>query len=187
MRMVQEHHVQPALHVRARLKRQREGRRRSDPYLDAGAPKITPAAAMSPSVQSAGTNPVPDTGTQGWERPEGPGLGHSGSFHQSRCKAAGIAAPVAPQGKGKVGSSSDKGQEEGTATTTPLGRNPWAEAAARVPLQHRFFTCEDRSRSMKHIKETFTKMNKNGIYKAMGEFDIFINYIEKYLMMKRRN
>ncbi|NWT11783.1 IL10 protein, partial [Vireo altiloquus] len=52
---------------------------------------------------------------------------------------------------------------------------------------HRFFTCEERSRSMKHIKETFTKMNKNGIYKAMGEFDIFINYIEKYLTMKRRN
>lgn len=83
-------------------------------------------------------------------------------------------------------------------------------------MQHRFFTCEERSRSMKHIKETFTKvrpwkenlsrhctshirdshtkhtrlslqMNKNGIYKAMGEFDIFINYIEKYLTMKRRN
>ncbi|NXE92788.1 IL10 protein, partial [Menura novaehollandiae] len=51
---------------------------------------------------------------------------------------------------------------------------------------HRFFTCEERSRSMKHIKETFTKMNKNGVYKAMGEFDIFINYIEKYLTMKTR-
>ncbi|NXR17771.1 IL10 protein, partial [Cinclus mexicanus] len=52
---------------------------------------------------------------------------------------------------------------------------------------HRFFTCEERSRSMKHIKETFTRMSKNGIYKAMGEFDIFINYIEKYLTMRRRN
>ncbi|NWV36276.1 IL10 protein, partial [Grantiella picta] len=52
---------------------------------------------------------------------------------------------------------------------------------------HRFFTCEERSKSMKHIKETFTKMHQNGIYKAMGEFDIFINYIEKYLMMKRGN
>ncbi|NXQ61993.1 IL10 protein, partial [Anthoscopus minutus] len=50
---------------------------------------------------------------------------------------------------------------------------------------HRFFTCEERSRSMKHIKDAFSKMNKNGIYKAMGEFDIFINYIEKYLTMKR--
>ncbi|NWZ70305.1 IL10 protein, partial [Acrocephalus arundinaceus] len=52
---------------------------------------------------------------------------------------------------------------------------------------HRFFTCEESSRSMKHIKETFTRMNQNGIYKAMGEFDIFINYIEKYLTMRRRN
>lgn len=30
-------------------------------------------------------------------------------------------------------------------------------------------------------------MDKNGIYKAMGEFDIFINYIEKYLTMRRKN
>ncbi|NXF12219.1 IL10 protein, partial [Smithornis capensis] len=51
---------------------------------------------------------------------------------------------------------------------------------------HRFFTCEERSKSMKHIKETFTKMDQNGIYKAMGEFDIFITYIEKYLTMKGR-
>ncbi|NXO27690.1 IL10 protein, partial [Cisticola juncidis] len=50
---------------------------------------------------------------------------------------------------------------------------------------HKLFTCEDRSRSMKSIKETFSKMNTNGIYKAMGEFDIFINYIEKYLTMRR--
>ncbi|NXF30139.1 IL10 protein, partial [Nyctibius bracteatus] len=51
---------------------------------------------------------------------------------------------------------------------------------------HRFFTCEKRSKAIKHIKETFDKMNENGIYKAMGEFDIFINYIEEYLLMKRR-
>ncbi|NXR08982.1 IL10 protein, partial [Semnornis frantzii] len=51
---------------------------------------------------------------------------------------------------------------------------------------HRFFTCEKRSKAIKHIKETFDKMNENGIYKAMGEFDIFINYIEEYLMLKRK-
>lgn len=51
---------------------------------------------------------------------------------------------------------------------------------------HRFFTCEKRSKTIKHIKETFEKMNENGVYKAMGEFDIFINYIEEYLMMKRK-
>ncbi|NXA92485.1 IL10 protein, partial [Melanocharis versteri] len=50
---------------------------------------------------------------------------------------------------------------------------------------HRFFTCEERSRSVKHIKETFSKMHSNGIYKAMGEFDIFINYVEKFLTMRR--
>ncbi|XP_009895472.2 interleukin-10 [Dryobates pubescens] len=52
---------------------------------------------------------------------------------------------------------------------------------------HRFFTCEKRSKTLRHIKETFDKMNEQGIYKAMGEFDIFINYIEEYLLMKRKN
>ncbi|NWX43299.1 IL10 protein, partial [Steatornis caripensis] len=51
---------------------------------------------------------------------------------------------------------------------------------------HRFFTCEKRSKTIKHIKETFDKMDESGIYKAMGEFDIFINYIEEYLLMKRK-
>uniref|UniRef100_G1MXH5 Interleukin family protein n=1 Tax=Meleagris gallopavo TaxID=9103 RepID=G1MXH5_MELGA len=50
---------------------------------------------------------------------------------------------------------------------------------------HHFFTCERRSKVIKQIKETFEKMDENGIYKAMGEFDIFINYIEEYLLMKR--
>ncbi|NWX03794.1 IL10 protein, partial [Caloenas nicobarica] len=51
---------------------------------------------------------------------------------------------------------------------------------------HRFFTCEKRSKTIKHIKETFDKMHENGIYKAMGEFDIFINYVEEYLLMRRK-
>uniref|UniRef100_A0A8C8S6R4 Interleukin family protein n=1 Tax=Pelusios castaneus TaxID=367368 RepID=A0A8C8S6R4_9SAUR len=49
---------------------------------------------------------------------------------------------------------------------------------------HRFFTCENRSQTLKQIKETYDKLQEKGIYKAMGEFDIFINYIEEYLMMK---
>uniref|UniRef100_A0A8C3MX44 Interleukin family protein n=1 Tax=Geospiza parvula TaxID=87175 RepID=A0A8C3MX44_GEOPR len=52
---------------------------------------------------------------------------------------------------------------------------------------HKFFTCEERSRSMEHVKEAYSRMKRNGIYKAMGEFDIFINYIERYLTMKRRS
>ncbi|XP_030418571.1 interleukin-10 [Gopherus evgoodei] len=49
---------------------------------------------------------------------------------------------------------------------------------------HRFFTCEKRNQTLKQIKETYDKLQEKGIYKAMGEFDIFINYIEEYLMMK---
>ncbi|NXC41399.1 IL10 protein, partial [Penelope pileata] len=57
---------------------------------------------------------------------------------------------------------------------------------AKMQRCHRFFMCEKRSKTIKQIKETFEQMDENGIYKAMGEFDIFINYIEEYLLMKRR-
>ncbi|XP_067387790.1 interleukin-10 [Emydura macquarii macquarii] len=51
---------------------------------------------------------------------------------------------------------------------------------------HRFFFCENRSRTIEQIKETYNKLQEKGLYKAMGEFDIFIDYIEEYLRMKIR-
>ncbi|KAF7254567.1 Interleukin-10 [Varanus komodoensis] len=52
---------------------------------------------------------------------------------------------------------------------------------------HRFFICERKNKAIKNIKETYKKLHVKGIYKAMGEFDIFIDYIEEYLRMKMRN
>ncbi|XP_074833707.1 interleukin-10 [Carettochelys insculpta] len=49
---------------------------------------------------------------------------------------------------------------------------------------HRFLICERRNHTLKQIKETYNKLQEKGIYKAMGEFDIFISYMERYLMMK---
>ncbi|NWZ93235.1 IL10 protein, partial [Nesospiza acunhae] len=69
----------------------------------------------------------------------------------------------------------------------PWGGTLGLRLCSGVPLQHKFFTCEERSRSMEHVKKTYSRMKRNGIYKAMGEFDIFINYIERYLTMRRRN
>ncbi|XP_060089241.1 interleukin-10 [Heteronotia binoei] len=51
---------------------------------------------------------------------------------------------------------------------------------------HRFLICEKKSKTIKNIKETYEKLQEKGIYKAMGEFDIFINYIEEYLILKTR-
>ncbi|XP_029429583.1 interleukin-10 [Rhinatrema bivittatum] len=51
---------------------------------------------------------------------------------------------------------------------------------------HRFLACERRSKTMKELKETYTQMKDKGIYKAMGEFDIFINYIEAYVMERKK-
>ncbi|XP_053562563.1 interleukin-10 [Bombina bombina] len=51
---------------------------------------------------------------------------------------------------------------------------------------HNFLPCDRKSRTVKQIKETYKKMQAKGIYKAMGEFDIFIDYIEDYLMSKKK-
>ncbi|XP_030077477.1 interleukin-10 [Microcaecilia unicolor] len=50
----------------------------------------------------------------------------------------------------------------------------------------RFLACEKRSRTIKQIKEVYHQMKEKGIYKAMGEFDIFINYIETYVMERKK-
>ncbi|XP_007668455.1 interleukin-10 [Ornithorhynchus anatinus] len=50
---------------------------------------------------------------------------------------------------------------------------------------HRFLPCEKRSKAIEEIKETYGQLKEKGIYKAMGEFDIFINYLESYLMQPK--
>lgn len=58
-------------------------------------------------------------------------------------------------------------------------------AEVSVEAEHSWGFCTaraaDESRAAFHLQ-----MDENGIYKAMGEFDIFINYIEEYLLMRRR-
>ncbi|XP_054836399.1 interleukin-10 [Eublepharis macularius] len=51
---------------------------------------------------------------------------------------------------------------------------------------HRFLICEKKNKTIENIKETYEKLQEKGIYKAMGEFDIFIDYIEEYLILKTR-
>ncbi|XP_063156152.1 interleukin-10 [Candoia aspera] len=51
---------------------------------------------------------------------------------------------------------------------------------------HRFFICERKNKTVKAIKDTYEKLQDKGIYKAIGEFDIFVDYIEQYLIMKMK-
>ncbi|KAM5179722.1 interleukin-10 [Mantella aurantiaca] len=51
--------------------------------------------------------------------------------------------------------------------------------------QH-FLPCDRKSKAMKQIKEKYNKLKDQGIYKAVGEFDIFIDYIEEYLMSRKK-
>ncbi|AGZ95321.1 IL-10-like protein [Goatpox virus] len=44
-----------------------------------------------------------------------------------------------------------------------------------------FLHCENND-EIKTVKAIFNKLKDKGIYKAMGEFDIFINYVEKYIV-----
>ncbi|ETE64286.1 Interleukin-10, partial [Ophiophagus hannah] len=52
---------------------------------------------------------------------------------------------------------------------------------------HRFFICERKNKTVKAVKDTYEKLRDKGIYKAIGEFDIFVDYIEQYLLMKMKN
>lgn len=51
---------------------------------------------------------------------------------------------------------------------------------------HQFLPCENKSKAVEEVKSAFSKLQERGVYKAMGEFDIFINYIEAYMTMKMR-
>ncbi|XP_068121694.1 interleukin-10 [Hyperolius riggenbachi] len=51
--------------------------------------------------------------------------------------------------------------------------------------QH-FLPCDRKSKAIKQIKETYNKLKDRGIYKAVGEFDILIDYIEEYLMSRKK-
>ncbi|XP_008582934.1 PREDICTED: interleukin-10 [Galeopterus variegatus] len=57
----------------------------------------------------------------------------------------------------------------------------------RLRRCHRFLPCENKSKSVEQVKSTFSKLQEKGVYKAMSEFDIFINYIEDYMTMKMKN
>ncbi|KAJ6659905.1 hypothetical protein lerEdw1_018361 [Lerista edwardsae] len=52
---------------------------------------------------------------------------------------------------------------------------------------HKFFICEKKRSAINYVKETYKQLQDKGLYKAMGEFDIFVNYIEEYLIMKMKN
>ncbi|XP_064425198.1 interleukin-10 [Latimeria chalumnae] len=56
----------------------------------------------------------------------------------------------------------------------------------KITLCQNFFACSNKSRAVKRIKETYNKLQEKGVYKAMGELDIFIDYIEDYLIAKKK-
>ncbi|XP_056416679.1 interleukin-10 [Hyla sarda] len=51
--------------------------------------------------------------------------------------------------------------------------------------QH-FLPCDRKSKAVQQIKKKYSTLKEQGIYKAVGEFDIFIDYIEEYLMTRRK-
>ncbi|XP_034369443.1 interleukin-10 isoform X1 [Arvicanthis niloticus] len=52
---------------------------------------------------------------------------------------------------------------------------------------HRFLPCENKSKAVEQVKNDFNKLQDKGVYKAMNEFDIFINCIEAYMSIKMEN
>ncbi|XP_045837922.1 interleukin-10 [Meles meles] len=56
----------------------------------------------------------------------------------------------------------------------------------RLRRCHRFLPCENKSKAVEQVKSAFSKLQERGVYKAMSEFDIFINYIETYTTMRMK-
>ncbi|KAM4613797.1 interleukin-10 [Polymixia lowei] len=48
-----------------------------------------------------------------------------------------------------------------------------------------YFSCQ-KPFDIKNLNSTYNQMESKGLYKAMGELDLFFNYIETYLASKRR-
>lgn len=57
----------------------------------------------------------------------------------------------------------------------------------RLRRCHRFLPCENKSKAVEQVKSDFNKLQDQGVYKAMNEFDIFINCIEAYMMIKMKS
>ncbi|XP_029414658.1 interleukin-10 isoform X2 [Nannospalax galili] len=57
----------------------------------------------------------------------------------------------------------------------------------RLRRCHRFLPCENKSKAVEKVKNDFSKLQEKGVYKAMSEFDIFINCIEAYMTVKTKN
>ncbi|XP_043932006.1 interleukin-10 [Protopterus annectens] len=51
---------------------------------------------------------------------------------------------------------------------------------------HNFFFCDKKSKVMMQIKDTFKKLQEKGIIKAVGELDIFFDYIEEYVNSRKK-
>nr|ABY86619.1 interleukin 10 [Canis lupus familiaris] len=56
----------------------------------------------------------------------------------------------------------------------------------RLRRCHRFLPCENKSKAVEQVKSAFSKLQEKGVYKAMSELDIFINYIETYMTMRMK-
>lgn len=49
----------------------------------------------------------------------------------------------------------------------------------------KYFSCK-KPFDIKELISNYNKMENNGMFKAMGELDLFFNYIEKYLASNRK-
>ncbi|XP_049626953.1 interleukin-10 [Suncus etruscus] len=50
---------------------------------------------------------------------------------------------------------------------------------------HHFLPCKNKSDAVDQVKNAFRELRDKGIYKAMSEFDIFINYIKEFINLRR--
>ncbi|XP_015227932.1 PREDICTED: interleukin-10 [Cyprinodon variegatus] len=58
------------------------------------------------------------------------------------------------------------------------------ELKSDVTRCRNYFSCKKQF-DIKNLNQTYTQMENKGMFKAMGELDVLVNYIEMYLASKR--
>eukprot|EP00063_Salmo_salar_P066820 XP_014041655.1 PREDICTED: interleukin-10-like [Salmo salar] len=63
--------------------------------------------------------------------------------------------------------------------------NIFHELKKEIVLCRNYFSCK-KPFDINEFISSYKKMQDKGLYKAMGELDLLFNYIEEYLVSKRR-
>ncbi|XP_073443405.1 interleukin-10-like [Dendrobates tinctorius] len=79
-----------------------------------------------------------------------------------------------------------KGSENDVKSNVHFMKDKLIDLKQTIKRCQHFLPCDRKSKAVQQIKKKYNTLKEQGIYKAVGEFDIFIDYIEEYLMTRKK-